>query len=140
MKPKDLIFLAIVLALSGGIWFGGHQLALPRMWVWIIAGSVLLLGVILWLVLLILAMRRAAKIEKGLKDQQSAADAGPGAASASGSGEAEMQEQFAKYLAALKSSPTGASPAALGQSNASQSPISPSKSRRAAAIAACARS
>ena len=113
MKPKDLIFLAIVLALSVGAWFGGHQVGLPRMWVWIISGSVLVLGIIIWLVLMILAMRRAAKIEKGLKDQQSAADAGPGAAPASGSGEAEMRDQFAKYLAALKASPTGAS--ALGE-------------------------
>ncbi len=113
MKPKDLIFLAIVLALSGGIWFGGHQVGLSRNWTLIIAGMVLLLGVIIWLVLTILALRRSSKIEKGLKAQQASVDAGPGAAMASGGGEAEMQEQFAKYLAALKSSPTGAS--ALGE-------------------------
>jgi len=105
VKPKDLIFFAVVIALSGGVWFGGNQLALSRTWVLIIAGAVLLLGLIIWLVMTILAMRRAAKIEKGIKAQP---DAGPGAAVSAAGGQAEMQEQFAKYLAALKTSPSGA--------------------------------
>ncbi len=104
MKPKDLIFLAVVIALSGGVWFGGHQVGIPRTWVLIIAGAVLLVGIILWLVLLILAMRRAARLERGLKSQPG--DAGPGVGG--GGGTTEMQEQFGKYLSALKASPSGA--------------------------------
>ncbi|MBN8526157.1 MAG: hypothetical protein J0M02_12560 [Planctomycetes bacterium] len=111
MKPKDLIYFAVLIALSGGIWFGGYQLGISRNWVLIIALTLFVIGVITWLVLWILALRRAARIEKGLQ-QRPAGDAGPGAASSAG-GEAEMQEQFNKYLAALKTSPTGKT--ALGE-------------------------
>lgn len=106
MKPKDIIYLAVLLALSGSIWFGGHQLNIPSKWVLIAAISLLVIGLIVWLVLWIIALRRAARIEKGLQGK-SGSDAGPGAAGSAGGGEAEMQEQFAKYLAALKASPTG---------------------------------
>jgi type VI secretion system IcmF/VasK family protein len=105
VKSKDLIILAIIIALTGGIYFGGHQIGLPRNWVMIIAGCVLLIGIIIWLVTMILALRRATRIEKNMKS----ADAGPGAAVAASGGQAEMQEQFAKYLNALKASPVGKS-------------------------------
>lgn len=110
MKPKDLIFFAILCALTGGVWFGGYQIGLPRTWVLIIAGALLLLGIIVWLVMWIMALRRASRIEQGL--QAKPADAGPGV-DAGGGGEAEMREQFNKYLAALKASPTGKT--ALGE-------------------------
>ena len=84
MKPKDLTFFVVLLAVCGGIFFGGGQLGLSKQTSLIIAGSVLLLGVIIWLVLKLLALRRAAKIEQGMKDQS-----GPGAASGGGGGQAD---------------------------------------------------
>jgi type VI secretion system IcmF/VasK family protein len=111
VKPKDLIYLAVLLAMTGGVWFGGSQIGLSKNWVMIIAAVLLVVGLIVWLVMWIVSLRRSAKIEKGLQDKP-ATDAGPGAAVSSG-GEAEMQEQFNKYLAALKASPTGKT--ALGE-------------------------
>jgi len=104
VKSKNLIFFVVLFAICGGIFFGGGQLGVARGTLLIIIAAVFVLGIIVWLVLMLLSMRRAAKIEKGMKDQQS----GPGA-SAGGGGQAEMYEQFNKYLAALKTSPTGKS-------------------------------
>ena len=54
----------ILLAMTGGVWFGGSQIGLSKTWVMIIAAALLVIGLIVWLVMWIISLRRSAKIEK----------------------------------------------------------------------------
>lgn len=104
MKKSDATFLSVVLVIALGLYFGLAQVSVPFKWRLIIGLSALCLGFLVWLVIKLLSMRRSAKIEKGLAAQQ---QAGPGAAPSSATAQAEMEDQFNRYLAALKESPTG---------------------------------
>jgi type VI secretion system protein ImpL len=105
---KNLAYFVLVAAAVAGIWFGGRHLAIDRTWVLVAMVSVALLAVIGFLVVKLLAIRRAAAIEAQLKSPE-ANQAVPGTGEQNLAARKQMEEQFQRYLEGLKASPTGRS-------------------------------
>lgn len=101
--PKDVIAAGGLLLLLGGLWFGGRQFEWSRTVTWIVLGATAGVAIVTWLVMKLLAIKRALTIERALKSGGS-----PEASAAEGSmALAGMRDTFTKYLSALKTTPGG---------------------------------
>jgi len=100
--PKDLVGAIALVIVLAGMWFGGKRFELSSQTLFVALGLTGLVAVVTWLVLKLVAIKKALTIERALKD------GGPEAAGLGGDHAlAGMRETFTKYMAALKASPGG---------------------------------
>ncbi len=103
---KDIGALLVLIAIEVGLYLAGKQFGFQPQLVYIAMGVVAATLIIAWLVIKILAIRRASTIEKSLTASEQAG-AGDDTGETAKAGREEMARQFHSYLQALKASPTG---------------------------------